>query len=1647
MENKLPPVPKLPDAYSQGSSTITGDIQFTPPTSDYDGNNDATVTDNVDTKEDDWSAIANGSEKQKTNGVERTADPITVKPVNKEGYTIPTTNNDVDITTAKPVTNPDNDSHNMGIWEETKVKYDLGDLTKFRAQTAKQVWSGKLTPQQAKAQIQTRQQEILNKYGISKAPEFSFEKFKKDPLRTVIGESAQMLPFYADALQKGAAYSAVLGPVTALIRGKQGQTAGAIAGTVAEPGAGTIAGAATGRTLGTIGGLVEGVNNGMLVGTFHTSMEIEGMNLYMDLREKGISDKTAKTAGLAGGLINGILETASFGFMTAPIKGAAKKAAAKMLWKELEENPIAKKAFTQMLTKVTTEYLKRIGAETSTEMLQDVVTTGMQYLSAQADSVESAKPTAEDWKNIITKTGPQTAAAMLLMGLVGTPFDISNANVGSIKGENGEIGTKSEIEQNIKNLSEGKAIDTSGFTLQSHISYNTELGTESGITEHQGKEIDAEINEQNERISNLQGNLKKATSEGDQERIREIQDSLQYEQDYAKLLKDEKAKTQQSKENSTSNIIERTARKNELETKSKNEILSIPELKELNEIHVAEKIENEKAGEKVLQGRKQQLDTDIRNIDGEIEKAVKEEDIARKSRTDIETKQDRISSEIAKIEKENSDLSESLKGTDIPEDVAQIKTEMSKNKQLISQLKKQHAELEKQRLKLNKAVEAAGVKSDKLGVKRGDLDAERSAIIAGEVKEINPNSKVQFTAKQYVGQRVAALKKTLAAFNHGVKQGVRLTRREIRDVQNSVISLVKDSDMPPADKSKFLTTIRNIQTQDQLKNHINDIISKINMLEEKANRKACLATIGKLLKRADLKRGGKTPQGKFNADIQRVLDKIREYTKLSKEEAQNRIENLIQTAIDNDRELTDIETEEIRLADLASGLKEKSAKDLLRLIRVMKMLIDEGKIAGELRELAEKQHKEEILEQSRDSINGNLPAEGKRIIGAKEVALQKWRTLLATHDSWDGLMNILSQHDKTRKLAKILDVFPAKIEKIKGTMSAAGKFRDLAMKALNVKSETAFLRKLEKDSKVEKIGKYTDQNGKTVTLEASRAEARKLYMEMLDPSLKAALQEGNKYTFREDVIGIDKSTEQLLNEFLTPQDKKLAEAQIGFYREYYNRANSYYRERYGVDMPFNENYSPVRRDVDMDKSNDNWLQEAVYRMSIQPTSFKARSATKAPIALRSDIAAMEEHIATTEHFIAFDRLVRDMDTIFKNKNNRKNITEKYGGDILKLVDQHIADIKRDGFERTRTELKMFDKFRVQFSASMLGLKAQIALKQVTGMGVFALGIPPQDYITGVSSFFANPIKAVETLSQSAFLKDRSDSLSLEIRDAVRSQEFSMITNKRPNLNQILYFWTQLGDKASIYVGGWSVYQHSLKETGNHEAAIEAFERAADKYQQSGHIDQLSAWQRGNGLQKMFVMFMSDQMKQLRTEVHTVRDALITKDPADMAKAIKTVAICHFVLPNLVQFISNAFQWDDEDQLRATIIGPLNSIAVLGDVINLAVEEAIRLCGGDIDNFQNLNTLFYAPAVQAFKAIRKLDPEDITLEDLLQCADSLTKETVGPAIGLPLKYVINVGEKGYEYVNENEFQKLGLLLMGWSPYIIEKKGQDNDNDDE
>lgn len=1582
-------------------------------------------------------------------------------PVDKDGF-----RNDQEIdfdsltpynVTEKPAT----------VWDELALKKDMGSFTQYRAQVARDVMLGKITLEEGQGMTASRLQDTLNKYGVTKVPEFSIASFKANPYKTMFGEAAQMLPFYVGGMQKGAVASTVTVPLAV---GKN-MAVGAAAGSVA-PGAGNVAGGGA----GIVTGIIEGVNNGMLLGTFVESLEVEGGNLYMDLREKGITHETARNMSLAGGVLNGLLETASFGVLTAPVKGAAKKVAAKTIYNQISKSPAAQKAFKSTITKVLTEYAKRTGAEVTTEMIQDVSNNVMTMLAAQADSIDTASPTGEDWANILKETGPKTMAASLVMGAIGIPFDVYNANVGSIKSNGiGEVASKAEIEQNIQALSEGKQVVTGNTVLKGHLTFdsNAEVAYDS-VEESQAtiNELEAELKESQESVTSSQKEIARLEKKGNltQEEtitLENYKKSIEFEEKYQKMVLDEITKTSEK----INNAEIKNSRKQELTEKGKKEKLSAEELQELNDIWIEEeKTKGEKEiNEKTHKARERELEKNIRDNDHAIEKAQKREDSARENRNKIEEQQDKNTQKIHDLEKENAEIDKALENTDIESDVAEMKATKQKNIELINELKKNNNALEKQRLKVNKEIENAISEQEKLGKIRNDMDIERANLAEGV---INEDGKVDVTAGGYKNVQLTSLKKRLNAMQQGIKRGVRLAKREIREVLNTATSLIKNSAMNDKDKTRMLASLKNLNSQEKFQKVLPDLLDKISSMEEKHNKTQLVNYIGKLLKKAKPKKGGKTPVGKFNADIQKILDDITTAAKMTQEQVFTAIENIFDAA--GDRTLTDEETQTVRILNDFGGMETKTSSELLRNARALKMLLEDGKIAGQFREQAKKEHKEKILAEAKESIIGNVEPTGNK---KKDKAAfvnsikQAFRRFGSMSETWEGLMHIACLHDKSKKLVKLLDVFPSKMERIKGEMNTFNSFATQALEALGLKNFKQFADKVKQDNVVIDIGQYTDAEGNKVTFQASRSQARKLYMEMQDPEIRQQLKDNNGYTFKEDIEiqqgnnplldelfnnVVDKSTEQLLEEFLTPEDIKFIDLQFKFYKDYRKRENVFYREKYGIDMPDNPHYSPIARELDGGDRVEDWQKRSSYQKSMTPSNFRSRKNNKNKIKLQSDIEVMQNHIAETEHFMAMDNFVSDAKTIFGNAEIREIITDKYGANFLSIIDQHLNDIMADGIDSIRPEMGAIAKVRNMFTGAALGARVKILFTQMTAIGVFSHAIPTPSFVKGLADFFKHPVEATQILSESYLLKDRQNSINMEIRDIVKSQEFQAITRYKDFRNS-LYFFTRLGDKWSIVIGGWSVYKHTLDKTGDSNAAMIAFERAVNTYQQSGHIDNLSSWQRGGPMQKAMVMFMSDQMRQMQAEVRAVKDAIIQKDAASIKNAAKTVVLMHFVLPNLVQFVANGFAWDDEDQLRASILGPFTSIAVMGQILSAGVSLAMKYYGAktenenlkDMDIFEGLDINVFGPfnrlTKDVSKYVDKLYKDDVEPEDVTELWVKIFKNFIGPYSGLPIKYGVDVWEKTPEYLEDDKYLDALKLWCGVSPYTIETKGKEQEED--
>jgi len=248
-----------------------------------------------------------------------------------------------------------------GIFENISQKWTMTGKTSERGKLYAQVMQGEKDYVEASDEIARVEREI----------EQASPKLKEPPwytLRGALGGATKFARFMGGAAKEWAKYG--------MLGGMGGATVSSVV-----PGVGTLAGYGTGQTLGGI------------YGTIKYSTEVEGGNMYGDLREQGVSDRIAKPVASVAGVATGMIEAMQlFGL-----------------------GSLFKKVGNQFVRK----YIKEVMAQTAEEQVQEVfIQKGGEII---AKSIEDGEvPSKEKVMKQLVSTAEETFKVTLpAMAIIG----------------------------------------------------------------------------------------------------------------------------------------------------------------------------------------------------------------------------------------------------------------------------------------------------------------------------------------------------------------------------------------------------------------------------------------------------------------------------------------------------------------------------------------------------------------------------------------------------------------------------------------------------------------------------------------------------------------------------------------------------------------------------------------------------------------------------------------------------------------------------------------------------------------------------------------------------------------------------------------------------------------------------------------------------------------------------------------------------------------------------------------------------------------------------------------------------------------------------------------------------------------------------
>jgi hypothetical protein len=159
-------------------------------------------------------------------------------------------------------------------------------------------------------------------------------------------------------------------------------------------------------------GLVIGGGLGAAAGIVIGTGTMEAGNLYLDMRDKGVSDDAAIPAAIAGGFLNGVIEVVGMKIASAPFKALASK-----VIREEVSKAIAQPTMRSALIAAGKAYGLQVGGEGFEEGLQEIVAIASEEIAKAADGIDSETSLRDATGRVIEAFAYGGMASALLGGI------------------------------------------------------------------------------------------------------------------------------------------------------------------------------------------------------------------------------------------------------------------------------------------------------------------------------------------------------------------------------------------------------------------------------------------------------------------------------------------------------------------------------------------------------------------------------------------------------------------------------------------------------------------------------------------------------------------------------------------------------------------------------------------------------------------------------------------------------------------------------------------------------------------------------------------------------------------------------------------------------------------------------------------------------------------------------------------------------------------------------------------------------------------------------------------------------------------------------------------------------------------------------
>lgn len=639
----------------------------------------------------------------------------------------------------------------------------------------------------------------------------------------------------------------------------------------------------------------------------------------------------------------------------------------------------------------------------------------------------------------------------------------------------------------------------------------------------------------------------------------------------------------------------------------------------------------------------------------------------------------------------------------------------------------------------------------------------------------------------------------------GIREGTIFTGGQIKNTQEELIKIIKESGLEAKDQSKFISTIKNIQTPIQLQKALPVIESRITENIESEVKREVQTLINRELKYTKPIKVGDKRVGKYDYESNKFFDGLRKNNSITQESAQLKLNEM---PTENMSEIDIIKTRFLSLK--ANGMKsslelyDKVIFDIQR----MKSAGVKAKDDATFEKIINRQEKI-------DEVSGKI-AERK---GDKKSIITKAENLYR-----EGFTNTYAMISSIAGRDIAFKYDPQLLENRKDTaiFYVVKNMAETGVKIFETKNRKEFEKILQDMSS--KDFKLVDRDG----LETEIGK-----MEMIDiyNSVKNDLIKERYY----NAFGEDQIKSLLTN--LSAKEMELADTMQELVQGYRKVLNERSIEITGRDVGTVENYWPSTSEYEANIFDDIKMQGET------PSAMKARAKSSLIFPVPKNAwLKMLKHVNQGEHVTHLSRRYEELKRIFTNRTIKNQISNKFGENIYNSLNQHIDYIS---LNKTTEKLDMianvYDKMLNNWVKAKI-VAPTVFARQLGSMLNYMEDMPAGEFGKYFAQGLSKPKETFDFMWKNAsFLEARFNrGYSEAMRDALKGA--NSLSVNIGSFTKATTVMVRTGDITAIVYGGYATVMSELAKHGNMQEAIDVFETRTLHSQQSGVSSSLSHFQ-------------------------------------------------------------------------------------------------------------------------------------------------------------------------------------------------------------